>query len=62
MTHIELKLSPQTYQAIVMALKEMPWRIADPALREIDPQVRAALVKNGQPDLIDSSQKAEEPK
>lgn len=47
MDEITLKISAQTYNAIVQALQEMPWKIANPALQEIDPQVREALKLEG---------------
>ena len=49
MDTITLTLSPQTYNLIVQAVRELPWRLANPVFQEIDPQVRAALAKDGAP-------------
>lgn len=43
MDKITLKLSVQTYNTIIQALQEVPWKLANPALMEIEPQLRAAL-------------------
>lgn len=43
MNTVTLVLSVQTYNTIVQGLQELPWKIANPALAEIDPQMRAAL-------------------
>lgn len=45
MDKITLTLSNQSYNVIVKALQELPWRVAHPVFQEIDPQVRAALAK-----------------
>lgn len=45
MDKIELVLTAQTYNLIVQAVRELPWRLANPIFQEIDPQVRAALAK-----------------
>jgi hypothetical protein len=43
MNTVTLVLSVQTYNTIIQGLQELPWKIANPALAEIDPQMRAAL-------------------
>lgn len=43
MKSITLLLSAQAYQAVIIGLQELPWKVADPVLREINPQVQAAL-------------------
>lgn len=43
MKSITLRLSAQAYQAVIIGLQELPWKVADPVLREINPQVQAAL-------------------
>lgn len=45
MDKINLTLSSQTYNLIVQAVQELPWRLANPIFQEIDPQIRAALAK-----------------
>lgn len=55
METVTLVLSAQTYNTIVQALQEMPWKLANPALNEINPQIRAALAKTGPSDSKDSS-------
>lgn len=60
MKEVTLKLSPQTYNTIIQALQEMPWKLAQPAFQEIDPQIRAALEKSGQTPSIPSSPPAVE--
>lgn len=47
MDKITLTLSAQTYHRIVQAVQDLPWKIATPIFQEIDPQVRAALAKEG---------------
>lgn len=47
MDKITLTLSSQTYNLIVQAVQELPWRLANPIFQEIDPQIRAALAKDG---------------
>lgn len=42
---IVLTLNARSYNVIVQALQEMPWKVAQPVFQEIDPQVRAALAK-----------------
>jgi hypothetical protein len=48
MKEVNLKLSLSTYNTIIQALQEMPWKLAHPVFQEIDPQIRAALAKSGQ--------------
>lgn len=43
---ITLTLNVQTYNTIIQAVQELPWRLANPIFQEIDPQVRAALNKD----------------
>lgn len=50
MDKINLTLGAQTYNTIVQALQELPWRVANPIFQEIDPQVRAALAQKEQDD------------
>lgn len=47
MDKITLTLSAQTYNLIVQAVQELPWKLANPVFQEIDPQIRAALAKDG---------------
>jgi len=60
MEKINLTLSSQTYNLIVQAVQELPWRLANPIFQEIDPQIRAALAKEATPVAL-SVDKAEEP-
>lgn len=43
MKQITLTFSQSSYNTMVLALQEMPWKIANLVFQEIDPQVRAAL-------------------
>lgn len=45
MDKIQVSLSTQSYNTIVHALQELPWRLAQPVFQELDPQVRAAIAK-----------------
>lgn len=48
MKEITLTISAQTLNAIGAALNELPYKVAAPALQEIDKQVQAALaLENG---------------
>ena len=41
MTHVNLTLSVQSYNTLMMALQELPFRVANPVVQEIMPQVEA---------------------
>ena len=60
MDKVTLTLSAQTYNVIVKAVQELPWRLANPVFQEIDPQVHAALVKESQ-DAAKPASKDESP-
>lgn len=47
MDKITLTLSSQTYNTIIQAVQEIPWKHAQPVFQEIDPQIRAALASDG---------------
>lgn len=49
MDRINLTLSGTTYNLIMQAVQELPWRVANPIFQEIEPQVRAALAKEATP-------------
>lgn len=49
MDKITLTLNISSYNTIVQALQDLPWRVAAPVFQEIDPQVRAALDLEGGP-------------
>ena len=55
MNQVTLTLSPQTYNTIVQAVQELPWRLANPVFQEIDPQIRAALAKESQKGALEDS-------
>ena len=48
MKEVQLTLTLPTYNTIIQAVQELPWRIANQVLQEIEPQIREALAKSGQ--------------
>lgn len=56
MDKITLTLSAPIYNLIVQAVQELPWRLANPVFQEIDPQIRAALARDGQKASTPSSE------
>lgn len=48
MDKVTITLSAQTYNRIVQAVQELPWKLAQPVFAEIDPQVHKALVEDSQ--------------
>lgn len=43
---IRLELTPASYNVVIQGLQELPWRISNPIIVEIDAQVQKALAED----------------
>lgn len=59
MEYITLTISAQTLNAIGAALQEIPYKLAAPAIKEIDEQVKAFVERQNEPKTGETSARSD---